>query len=305
MHSSPPRVLFVGKPSMGSWWIRARQIASARPHWAAAQHLTAAEIAAADVIVFVKTTRPRAMRLLRALGKVVVWDVLDCWRQPDDGLRLTSISRIRDWFAGLRRHLDLDGAIFPNRAMRDDLGDLVPNPVTIYHHSRPGLATAVVREPARIVGYEGDPAYLGEWRAVVERACRRLGLRFAVNPAEFTSIDIGFAARGAPHGCLISRRYKSNVKLANFYGAGLPCLLPGDELSYRETDAGDVRFFADPAGVEAGLAALLPADERRRIHARFLQTRGRFALAAIAEEYERYFGSLVAGSAPPLAAAWS
>jgi len=242
--------------------------------------------------VFVKRAQPRAMRLLRSLGKRVVYDVLDSWRQPEDDLAVGDAAAALRLFSGWLPAVPADGVIFPNVAMRNDLGGLVRNPVTIYHHFRPGLTTIAIRERATAVGYEGDLRYLGPWRPAAERACRALGLRFVVNPSSWRDVDLGFAARGRPHASFLSRRYKSNVKLANFYGAGIPCVL-APEASYRETDDGSVRFCRRPEGLERELRALLPRATRSEIHASFLETRQRFRLEAVAEAYASYFEALL------------
>ncbi len=96
----------------------------------------------------------------------------------------------------------------------------------------------------------------------------------------------------------MSHRYKSNVKLANFYGAAIPCIVNAAEESYRETDDGEVRFFTTAADLEARLAELVPFQTRTRIHRSFLETRRNFTLAAMADRYEAYFRDVLAQRAP-------
>ena len=289
-----PNVCFFGVPAMGSWKVRAQQIASARPRWLAAGALEPVDILAHDVFVAVKRPYRSRLRLLRAMGKTTVYDVVDCWAQPADGVSHPDLPSIRGYFERFFADLPVDGVIFPNRQMCEDLGDLVPEPTFVYHHYWPGMAPIEIRERAQVVGYEGAPAYLGPWGAVVEDACRKLGLQFVVNPPDLRAIDIGFAARGGVHASTMARRYKSNVKLANFYGAGIPCLVEAAEFSYRETDDGEVRFFATAQDLYDRLAELRDLETRRRIHASFLRTRERFTLEAIAGQYEAYFARLAA-----------
>jgi glycosyltransferase involved in cell wall biosynthesis len=92
----------------------------------------------------------------------------------------------------------------------------------------------------------------------------------------------------------MAQRYKSNVKLANFYGAGIPCLVGADEVAYRETDNGEVRFFATPQELVERLDELRPHATRLRIHRSFLAIRGEYSLAAIADRYEAYLRRLAA-----------
>lgn len=286
------RACFLGHPLMGSWQIRAQQIASARPWWRCGTRLRPDDVLEHDVFCFVKRPEPTRMRMLRRLGKTVVFDALDCWKQPEDGLACDTMDRVRDWFRAWFAGLALDGVIFANRTMLEDLGDLVPNPVTIYHHFRPGLQPIEVRPRARVVGYEGEPSYLGEWHAIVVQECRNLGLEFVVNPPDFAALDIGFAARAGAHGSLMAHRYKSNVKLVNFIGAGLPCLVNDSDLAYRETGNEHVRYFANRAELAAGLAALLPYETRLAAHRSFLALRPQYTLEAIARHYEAYFARL-------------
>ncbi|MFN9755433.1 MAG: hypothetical protein ACK58X_03360 [Planctomycetota bacterium] len=288
------RVCFFGSPAMGSWKVRAQQVATARPTWRATGNLEPADVVANDVFVAVKRPYRHRLRLLAARGRTTVYDVVDCWVQPDDGLLHPDLPSIRRFFERHFAGLAVDGVIFPNRAMCDDLGDLVPNPTWIPHHYWPGMAPIEVRERAAVVGYEGAASYLGPWRREVERACRRLGLRFVVNPPSLRDVDIGFAVRGGVHASLMAQRYKSNVKLANFYGAGIPCLVGADEVSYRETDNGEVRFFATPQELVARLDELRSFATRQRVHRSFLAVRGPYSLAAIADRYEAYLRQIAA-----------
>lgn len=289
-----PNVCFFGVPAMGSWKVRAQQIASARPRWLATGTLEPADVLAHDVFVAVKRPFRTRLRLLRAMGRTTVYDIVDCWAQPADGVRYPDLPAIRGYFERFFADLPVDGVIFPNRQMYEDLGDLVPEPTYIYHHFWPGMAPIAIRERALVVGYEGAPAYLGPWQAVIEAACRKLGLQFVVNPPDLRAIDIGFAARGGVHASTMARRYKSNVKLANFYGAGIPCLVEAAEHSYRETDDGEVRFFASEQELVDRLAELCDYTTRCRIHDSFLRTRERFTLEAIARQYDAYFAHLAA-----------
>jgi glycosyltransferase involved in cell wall biosynthesis len=154
------------------------------------------------------------------------------------------------------------------------------------------MAPITIRERAAVVGYEGAAAYLGPWRGVVEAACRKLGLQFVVNPTDLRSIDIGLAARGGVHASTMARRYKSNVKLANFYGAAIPCVVDDGEVSYHETDDGSVRFFTTEQQLVEQLAELRSYETRLRIHQSFLETRERYTLEAIAAQYDEYFARL-------------
>ncbi|RMG18336.1 MAG: hypothetical protein D6731_02295 [Planctomycetota bacterium] len=290
---SPVRVLFCGRNRAASWEIRGAQVAATRHEWVAQQDLDAVELDRFDVACVVKRPHPLDVERLRARGLLVVYDVLDSWAQPDDGLRCTTRAAARDLFATRWRPFRFDAFVFANRCMQADLGALVPVSSTIYHHHWPGLRPAPLRERARTVGYVGAPHYLGPWRAVLEEQCAALGLSFLVNPPRFADIDIGVAVRGGVHDSLLANRYKSNVKLANFYAAGIPCLAGAKEHAAHEVDTGDVRFFVDPEQLRRGLEALLDPTERARVRARFLAASEHGTLARVAERYESFFLSLL------------
>ncbi len=294
MIATKVKACFFGVPTMGSWKIRAGQVASARAEWHATGDLEPHDILHHDVFCAVKRPFRSRLRLLAAMGKTTVYDVVDCWTQPADGLRYRDLPAIRGWFREFVQDLPVHGVIFPTRTMREDLGDLVPHATTIYHHYWPGMLPIEVRERARLVGYQGEPEYLGPWREVIERICARHGLQFVVNPTDFRSLDIGLAARGGVHASTLAHRYKSNVKLANFYGAALPCVVNDSELAYKETDNGEVRFFATERELEDRIVELLPYETRLAVHRSFLAERHKYTLEAVAAQYTSYLHGLVA-----------
>jgi hypothetical protein len=106
-------------------------------------------------------------------------------------------------------------------------------------------------------------------------------------------VDLGIAARGGVHDSFLANMYKSNVKLANCYGAGLPCVMTAKDRSYHETDQGDVRFFANASQLETQIDALLDYETRRRTQERFVAMRGDFAIAQMADVFERFFMALL------------
>jgi hypothetical protein len=307
-----PSVFFFGDGASGSWLMRAVQIAGTRQEWVAKPQMTRAWrvlLPGFKVFCFIKRFDPRFAARMRAAGRIVVYDVVDPWKQPDDGLAHPTLPDVIDYFRKRLSSYPLDGVIFPNETMKEDLGKYVPNPVTIYHHHRIGLPPIEVRRQARMVAYEGRVDFLGPWLEIAQRVCRRLNLRLAINPPSLADADIGLAARGGMHGSLMAQRYKSNVKLANFYAAGLPCVVHADEMSCRETAIPEVRSFSTEQELEERIRSLLPYEERCRVHQAFLAASRRYRLEHVAEQYESYFRRLVeqqsqnAGDALPAAEA--
>ncbi len=287
---SPVAALFTSRSSAGAWQVRGEQVAATRGNWRAVQRPTEADLAACDLLCVVKKPDPAATGSARAMGKAVVLDIVDGWAQPRDGLRHTTVDAARALFAPAWRALGADAHIFPTRRMAQDLGPLVRCGVAIPHHWRPGIGRNPVRERVAVVGYEGAD-YLGEWRVRIEAACAARGLRFVVNPAAYTDLDIVLIARGGQHANFLARHYKSNIKLANAYGSGTPALVHAGELSAQETDCGDVLFFTDaPGSLERQLDRLCASHAlRQAIHHRFLAAAQRFTLARIADAFEAFF----------------
>ncbi|MEX2285976.1 MAG: hypothetical protein WD648_02730 [Planctomycetaceae bacterium] len=290
-----PRVCFIGDGFAGSWRMRAQQIARMRPGWKAkaTARLKLSELSRYDVFVFVKRFDIYWAQQMRERQKVVIYDVVDPWKQPDDGLAHDTPPKIRSYFERLLGRLPVDGVIFPNGAMYGDLRQLTPNPIVIHHHFRPELVPAPVRLVAKTVGYEGREEYLGEWRQTIQTVCRRLGLQFVANPPSLNAIDIGFIARGGDHGSLMAKRYKSNVKLANMLAAGVPTVVQAGEESYAETGGDLIGYFSTPDELEAAVRRLLPFSTRLDLHRRMLPHSLQFSIEHIADQYEEYFRQLL------------
>ena len=286
---SPVRVFFTGRNRAGSWDIRGAQIASTRSNWHADQEVEERDIGRFDLFCVVKRPAAPVVERIRRRGKAVVFDVLDSWAQPDDGLTTVSLALSRELFAARWKGLRFHSWIFPNRCMQEHLGCLVPHSAFIYHHFFPSISRSPLRRRPEAVGYEGNASYLGGWHEVMQEVCAARGLRFVVNPPSWEEVDVGFAARGGAHDSFLANHYKSNVKLANFYGSGTPCLVSAKERSYHETDQGDVRFFETPEQLSGQLEELLDLEVRGQVQARFLRAREAFRIELIASLYERYF----------------
>lgn len=298
--ASPVRALFTSRSSAGAWQIRGQQVAAMRTNWVALNEPSKADIAACDVLCVVKKPDPRVLEAARRLDKVVVFDIVDSWAQPDDGLRCTSLASARALFQRAWAAIGADGYVFPTHCMARDLGALVRSGVTIYHHHWPQITPNPVRETVRTVGYEGAD-YLGPWQPLFELACAKRGLRFVANPHDYNELDIVVLARGGIHGNFLAHRYKSNVKLANAYGAGIPALVHVDEMSAHDTDCGDVLFFSDrPGSFERQLDRLCASHAlRRAIHQRFRSHAARFSVQRAAASFEAFFQHLLHARSVP------
>lgn len=295
--ASPLNVIFCGygeKVSSGAWKMRAEQIASRRTNWQAITIPTEEQLATADLVCFVKKPNNELIKLARALGRTVIYDVIDSWKQPHNNRAASNMAEARQFFRNHWKHFDkFDGHIFATRRMYEDLSALSRYPTYIYHHSNPLLKVSPLREIAKTVGYQGDERFLGRWRPIIEELCAARGLDFTVNPADYGIIDIGFAVRDDDFAGYFPNKYKSNVKMANFMATGTPCIVGTSEVAYHEVGMGGIGIFDDTklngAQLAARLEALLPLTARQAARADLLAAAPHFYLPAIADQFERYF----------------
>lgn len=286
---SPVKVCFTGRVRKGSWKIRGLQIAACRRNWHASYELNSSEIGKYDLFCVVKKPDDSILKMLTKSGATVVYDIVDPWAQPEDGIKISDVSNARELFAGLFDRVKASSYIFANRTMKQHLRPLVPHGTFIYHHYWPNVSLNPIRDKVDVVGYEGNPRYLGEWADTLRAACDRRGWKFVINPTNLTDIDIGIIARGSEDDNFLSNNYKSNVKLANFYGAGTPCLVSAKEMSCHETDEGDVRFFSTSEELDAQLEQLTDYHVRKAVHERFLRIRNTYSIRTIANLFDVYF----------------
>ena len=288
-----PKVCFTGNVKAGSWQIRGEQISSERSNWAALPNPSRSDFVNFDVLCVVKKLNSKIVSSARDQGLHIVYDIVDSWRQPRDGLKCHSVEDARVLFRKKWKKIDADLFIFPTEQMLIDLGDLVPKGQVIYHHYRPGIPLNPIRDQVLTVGYEGAD-FLGEWKSRLEESCRQMGVTFVTNPLNYSDIDVVVLARGGLHANFLSHRYKSNVKLANAYGSGTPALVHIAEQSAHDTDCGNVLYFSDIGSFDQQLDLLINNLElRRSISNSFLLAAKNYEISSIAKEYEDMFSNLV------------
>ena len=283
-------VLFTSKSSAGAWQIRGEQIAYMRSNWVAKNKPTKYDIENCDILCVVKKVDYKLINEAKKMGKIVIYDIIDSWAQPEDGLKYTTRKMAQDFFAQEWKKINADGYIFPTKNMYMDLGFLVNNATIIYHHYWPQININPLREKISIIGYEGAD-YLGEWSSLINNVCEKHGIQFVVNPENYVDLDVVILVRGGVHGNFLSRSYKSNVKLANAYASGTPALVHYDEMSAHDTDNGSVLFFSNsPTSFERQLNRLIEDFTlRKKIHQEFLRSSSMYSIENIADQYENYF----------------
>jgi len=219
-------VLFIGA-GKGSWTIRGEQLGAA-----VGARVTSAPSSAdwrwADVAVLVKRAGLTHAAEARAAGVPVVWDMLDCWRQPaENGV---SPAHAQAMLLAQLRAVQPVLAIGATQAQADAVGGRY-----LPHHSRPGLEPAQIRDTCQVVAYEGNAAYLGGWMGLISRACVARGWQFVVNPPDLREADIVVALRDGPWDGWVCREWKSGVKLVNAIAAGRPVITQATA-AWREID---------------------------------------------------------------------
>lgn len=259
-------MLITGRGTSGSWSIRGVQLgeacgATVKPR------ATLADCQAADVIMVVKRLDETLLANVRASGKPWVYDALDCYPQPE--CATWQRSEAITWVQKRIKLLAPSAVIWPNRRMREDCDIGLPG-LVLPHHHRPGIKRNPVREQVQVVGYEGQSAYLGGWRPVLEDECSRRGWQFTVNPANLADLDIVVAMRGGEAECYASGHWKSNIKLANAHGSGTP-FVGQPECGYTETASGAEYWAKDRHALAMSFDWLMDGGTREQVSERFLQ----------------------------------
>lgn len=277
------KILTTGKGGKaGSWEVRGVQLGNAVGD--VVPRATVSDMRKYDVVVAVKRLSPGLLQDLQRSGVPWIWDLVDFYPQPT--CTKWSRSQAIKWARHQIHVAGPDGVIYPNERMAKDIG--IPGTV-VYHHARPGLHVRPTKQKVEVVGYEGDPRYLGPWRTAIERECRSRGWVFEEGRTP-DNYDIVVAFRGPDFGGYTQRTWKSNVKLVNAQGAGVPFVGQRDP-GYTETSSGYELWADTELELKQAFDRLTPYEERRSMQVDMWKSR--ITLAQCAEEVRRYAGLLV------------
>ncbi len=270
-----PRVLFVGGDK-GSWQIRGCQMAAALCNARAVVDPERHDWEWADTVILVKRGIEKYGDLAKASGKTVIWDVLDCWRQPEGNQ--VSVADYATTVREVAKHCGVSTLIGATQAMADVIGG-----VYIPHHARPKLRARPVREKVEVVAYEGTKKYLGRWLPALTDACQARGWRFVVNPDSLADADIVVAFRDGQWDGEICRQWKSGVKLVNALTAQRPVLNQESAAWWEIAPTGSV--LIDASEVEDALDYWTPYERRRQAAEDGAALASAYRLGAIAGMY--------------------
>jgi hypothetical protein len=267
-------VLGLGK---GSWEIRGQQLGAALGarvtstpsdddyHWA-------------DLAIIVKRSEPRFGPDCRRFRLQIVWDALDCWRQPSENVMGEGQARQQ-----LKNHIKAIGPVLvigATKAQADAAGG-----VYLPHHSRPGLMPAPVRERVSVVAYEGSPNFLGSWQGRLEAACRARGWRFVVNPPDLRDADLVVAFRDGPWDGWACRQWKSGVKLVNALAAGRPILTQASAAFAEIQPPGMI--VETEAQLQDGFDRYLSYESRSTVLDSCVMLAPQYRLTCVADDYQQ------------------
>lgn len=291
------KILFTGRPNKGSWKIRGLQIATADPAWACVPEddVSRETLRGVEAAVIVKRFNGKLLATLEKWGGPVLYDVIDPWPKPSE------VSEAAEAVAYARslipRGPRIAGVLVANHRMQADFAEAGQPAFIVHHHARPDQPLNPVRDKVQVVGYEGNPRWLGQWREVLEHECEARGWAFAVSPYQLADLDIVVAMRGAPFNGYLDLNWKSNVKLANAQATGTP-VIAWPEASYVETAAAGPFWAKTRAQLRSALDRLTDRDQRAMASRNLLLAAPSVSLAAIAKQYRVAVSSLLEGAVP-------
>jgi hypothetical protein len=217
-------LLMVGA-GKGSWQIRGHQLGDALGARVTSTP-TDDDFKWAHVCVLVKMHGARWADQARKFGVPIVWDALDCWRQPTDNAAspAAALVELQAQVARVKPFLTIGAT----RAMADAVDGLY-----LPHHPWESLKPSTPRSVVTTVAYQGGAVFLGRWRTALEQACARRGWLFVINPVDLGAADIVVALRDGVWDGWMCREWKSGVKLVNAMAAGRP-VVTQDSAAWRE-----------------------------------------------------------------------
>jgi len=259
------KIIITGRGGAGSWSVRGEQLGAAMG--ATVKPMASMQdLKAHDVCIVVKRVPDELLRALRDSGVFWFYDIVDAYPQP--ACSIWSRAQCTQW---LRHHLKTlsppAGVIWPNKKMKDDSG--LDAGAVVYHHHRPGIKLHTVQPRITRIGYEGSAKYVDAWLRPIELECARRGIKFVLNPAHVSDLDVIIAMRGGIWDGYAQRNWKSNVKLANAHGSGTP-FIGATESGYIETSSG-AEYWADtPRELSRALDWLDEESTRVAVQKQFL-----------------------------------
>lgn len=271
------KLLITGRGTSGSWKIRGEQL-GAELGAVVKPRAVYEDMSEADLVVVVKRPGPGMIDELKRSRTPWVWDVVDFYPQP----ACTKWTR-HEAISWTKKQIDAfapSAIVWPNRRMAEDCDVSIPGFV-LYHHSRPDITPAPLRDGVKVVGYEGGP-YLGRWEKALKRECLERGWEWRNNPDTYADLDIVVAFRDQPFDGYVQRNWKSNVKLANAHAAGIP-FIGSPESGYVETATGHEIFCDSIDEISSAFSALTNVKVRQRIRESFLPNA--ISLSSVAESY--------------------
>lgn len=275
-------ILFTGNGKSGSWKIRGLQLGSAVGGVISPQ-CTNLQQNNVNLVVMVKKEVPGVVQECRKNNIPWVWDVVDGWPQPS-GNQWDKDTAVK-WLKEAIARLQPTAMVFPTKAMAED-AEFKGRWLVLPHHAW-GKYEKVKHHPTNVVvGYEGGPHYIQPWVKQITEECNRRKWTF-LNNGDMQKCHIGLALRGfSGHP---ARNWKSNVKLANIQGLGIPAIC-SNEAGYREYMSG-VEFFVEDAHQLSHAFSQLEDFERRRIIGHMMHER-KITLASIALRYRLWLDQL-------------
>lgn len=247
-------ILVTGNGRSGSWQIRGEQLGR---EIGATVLANAIDIGPFDLAVVVKRPPPDLVRRIHEADVPLVWDVVDAWPQPhgNDWSRDECMA----WLRTMVRQVRPAAIVAATQAMAADCSEFDVPVLALPHHARPGLQPVEIRPAVECVGYEGGDQYIRRWGQVVAQECLHRRWAWMVNPGSLAECDIVVALRDQVG--YAARAWKSNVKLANAQGAGVP-IVCNREAGYIETAAGGVVYADDRDELWTALNWLEPQSTR-------------------------------------------
>jgi hypothetical protein len=235
----------------------------------------------ADLIVVVKRINGAILEAVRQSGKPWVYDIVDAWRQPSEWQEEQSVQ----WLKSRIAMLQPSAMVFGTARMQAD-SEFKGASLILPHHSWSKYSPNDIRERLKVVGYEGDPTYLGRWESIIRRACDSLGLNFQIN-GDMRLADIGIALRDS--GGYPARHWKPGTKLSNLHALGIPALCSPED-GYSSVASGAEFWISHEPEVKAALESLTSLEVRQKISATMQASAIR--LSDVSETYKAWLSQV-------------